>query len=87
MAAVAVNTPEFRRMSEAQLREWVEASPERANDKDSNGLTPLHAAVTKLKSLPLILWLIDEKGADVDGRIGMESPCSRIRRHSHRLAG
>ena len=56
-------------MSEAQLRQWVEANPEKVNDTDKDKLTPLYAAVRDLKSLSLVLWLLDEKGADVDAQI------------------
>ena len=57
----------FCSMSEAELRHWVEANPGRVNDKDSRGGSPLNAAVTNLESVPLVLWLVTEKGADVNG--------------------
>ena len=71
-------------MTEAELRQWVDANPGRANpgrvnDWDNYGYTPLYtptphgitpsyAAVYLLKSLPLVLWLLDEKGVDVNSR-------------------
>ena len=58
---------EFTYMSEAELRQCVEASPERVNDYDVNGLTPLYVAACVLQTLPLTVWLLDEKGADVNG--------------------
>lgn len=58
--------PQFHNMSEAQLRQWVESNPEGVDDWGSDGSTPLYVAVFKLKSLPLALWLLDEKGADVN---------------------
>ena len=70
MAAVAEEMLDFRAMTEAQLREWVEAHPGRVNDRDRIGFTPLRIAVSQFSSLPLVLWLIDEKGADVNGGSG-----------------
>jgi hypothetical protein len=35
----------FEDMNEAELRQWVEANPGRVNDRDSDGRTPLYAAV------------------------------------------
>ena len=55
--------------SEAQLRQWVEANPEKVNDTDKDKHTPLYVAAHYLKSLPLVLWLLDVKGADVDAQI------------------
>jgi ankyrin repeat protein len=57
--------------TEAQLRQRVEADPRRVNDWDTDGKTPLYTAACELRSLPLVLWLLDEKGADVNAR------CSR----------
>ena len=51
----------------AELRQWVEANPGRVNDRDHSGETPLLAAVIYEKSLPLVVWLLDKKGADVNG--------------------
>ncbi len=56
--------PCFYRSTEAGLRQWVEANPGRVNDSDSQGRTPLLIAVASLQSLPLVFWLLDEKGAD-----------------------
>ena len=55
-------------MVEAEMRQWVEANPGRVNDKDSVGYTLLCTVVEKLESVPLILWLVNEKGADVNVR-------------------
>lgn len=48
-------------MDEAQLRQWVELNPGRVNDTDINGNTLLDSAA-RLKSVPLVVWLLDEKG-------------------------
>jgi len=48
----------------------VEANPGRVNDKDSNNITILHIAVLTLESLSLVVWLIDERGADVNAWSG-----------------
>ena len=58
---------EFEGMNDAELGQWVEANPGRVNDKDSEGDTPLCAAARHTESLPLVVWLLDEKGADVNG--------------------
>ena len=68
MAAVAAEELTFWRMTEVQLRQWVEANPERVNDRDRLGEMPLCVAVFHMKSLPLTVWLLDEKGADVNAR-------------------
>jgi ankyrin repeat protein len=52
----------------AALRQWVEANPGRVNDRDRSGRTPLYVAACDLKSLSLTTWLLDEKGADVNGK-------------------
>lgn len=52
----------------AYVRQWVEANPGKINDRDSQGLTVLVAAACELENLPLTLWLLDEKGADVNAR-------------------
>ena len=57
---------DFSEMSEAELRHWVEANPRRVNDRIPGASTPLIAAVFILESPPLILWLVKEKGADVN---------------------
>ena len=97
MAAAAAVQGElhFRRMTEAELRQWVEANPGRVNDRDRVGETPLMAAVGDIKSLPLTLWLLEEKGADVnatsaDGRSALHyAGTSRFPHlgHSHCLVG
>lgn len=48
--------------------QWVEANPYRVNDRDDIGWTPLYNAVRSKMSLPLVLWLVDVKGADVNGK-------------------
>jgi hypothetical protein len=60
--------PFFHLMTRVQLRQWVEANPERVNDRDGHDSTPLYAAARQLKSLPLVAWLLDEKGADINAR-------------------
>ena len=57
---------EFEWTTEAQLRQWVEAYPGRVNEGDEMSWTPLHAAVCAIHSLPLVLWLLDKMGADVN---------------------
>lgn len=59
-------TPNVDPSFEVQLRQWVEANPERVNEKDLNNTTPLCQATSYLKSVPLVLWLVNEKGADVN---------------------
>jgi len=49
----------FWYMTEAELRQWVDAYPGRVNDRDWMGITPLFVAACHRKSLPL--WLLDEK--------------------------
>lgn len=39
-----------------------------SNDRDSRGRTPLLVAACIIKSLPLVVWLLDEEGADVNVR-------------------
>lgn len=56
----------FEYMSEEELRQYVEANPGRVNDEDSQGQTPLVAAVLAFDSAPLVQWLLSEKGADVN---------------------
>lgn len=56
----------FRAMSKVELRSWVEANPDRINDKDEEGFTPLFRAAQG--GLPLVLWLLNEKGADVNAK-------------------
>lgn len=59
---------DFFDMTEAELRAWVEANPGRRNHVDTHGWTPLYSAVCRQASLDLTLWLLDEKGADVNAR-------------------
>lgn len=70
MAAAAV-LPRFHIMTGAELRQWVDANPEHVNDwdRDEDGNTPLYTAAYHLKNLALLLWLLNEKGADVNKRI------------------
>jgi hypothetical protein len=65
-AAEAAGELVFHRMSEAHMREWVEENPELVNLRDFYGEIPLSAAVRSIKSLPLVVWLLDEKGADLN---------------------
>ena len=62
----AAETLYFNIMSEAQMRQWVEANPGRVNDRDGNGLTPLAAAAMNHFKLSLVVWLLDEKGAGMN---------------------
>ena len=66
----------FASMTEPELRQWVEANPGRVNDRDRFGHTPFNAAVYRRKSVPLILWLVKEKGADVNAEIA--NSCYRL---------
>jgi len=59
----------FWGISEAELRQWVEANPGRLNDADRRGYMALVAAAGDLQSLSLVMWLLDEKGANVNGTI------------------
>lgn len=68
MAAAAVPAS-FGRMNEAKLRQRVDANPGCVDDWDESGDTPLFVAIHPLRSLPLVLWLLDKKGADVNGRL------------------
>jgi len=62
-------------MTEAELRQWVDSNPSRVNDWDDYDVTPLYAAVYHKESLPLVLWLLDERGADVNTRVsGGQTP-------------
>lgn len=65
---MAAEGSDFRRMTEAELREWVEANPGRVIDRGKHQKTPLYAAIRIFESVPLIMWLLDGKGADVNGR-------------------
>jgi ankyrin repeat protein len=44
----------------------VDANPEWVNARDRSGHAPLFVAVFMLKSLPLTLWLLDEKSVDAN---------------------
>jgi hypothetical protein len=68
MAAIDLHLS-FRDMGEPELRQWVDANPGRVSDMGMHGLTPLLRAVA-LKSVPLVLWLVKEKGADVNAADG-----------------
>lgn len=82
MAAAAAATPaSFHRMTAAELGQWVDANPTRVNDWDQKGITPLYAAVYYIRKLSLVLWLLDERGADLntrvsDGQIALHAACS-----------
>lgn len=69
---MAVERLDFSRMTEAKLREWVEANPGRVNDLDGSWKSPLYTATVFPQSLPLTLWLVEEKGADVNKRVFLE---------------
>jgi len=58
----------FDQMGKAELQQWVDANPGRIDDRDSEGITPLFATAYNRKSLSLVEWLLDEKGADVNAR-------------------
>ena len=64
-AAAVVDGWYFQDMTEAELRQWVEAYPGRVNHRDRYGYTPLYAAVISLESVPLVTWLL-ENGADAN---------------------
>lgn len=67
--AAAAAPARFRLMTEAELRLWVDANPGLVNDCDGWGTSPLYAAAYYLESLPMVLWLLNEKGADVNARL------------------
>lgn len=67
-AAAEAETAYFTRMSEVTLQQWVDNHPGRINDEDAEGYTPLNAAISRLNSLPLTLYLLDEKDADIHHR-------------------
>lgn len=56
----------FCNTSEVELWQWVEANPVHINDVDSHGWTPLCTAIRSLKSVSLVLWLVNEKAADAN---------------------
>lgn len=59
----------FGEMDETALRMYEEANPDRVNDVDSRRQTPLWVAAIRLSNLKLVKWLVDVKGADVNGRV------------------
>jgi hypothetical protein len=71
MAAAAGQTVlSFFDMTEAQLRQWVEANPGWVNDRDEVGRTHLVAAAMEKEGLPLVVWLLDKQGADMNATTG-----------------
>jgi len=54
------------KMTEAELRQWVEANPGRVNDRDRIGFTPLLTAASRKDGLSMVMWLPDEKGVGVN---------------------
>ena len=42
----------------------MKANPERVNGRDKYGDTPLIDAARREEGLSLVVWLLDEKGAD-----------------------
>jgi len=65
-AAAGEEMPNLYEMKEAALRQWVEANPGRVNDRDRNGETPLFRAAWRHNSLALVVWLVGEKGVDMN---------------------
>lgn len=61
---------QFYSMSQAKLRQRATANPGRVNEIDSDGETPLCAAVRQFGSVQLVLWLVNKKGADVTAAEG-----------------
>lgn len=59
--------PPFRTLTSAELREWVEANPERVNEWDRHEHTPLFSAVRYQYDFSLVIWLLDDMSADVNG--------------------
>jgi len=51
-----------------EIRQWVEDNPRRINGVDSDGETLLRTAACVKNDVALIKWLVNEKGADVNGR-------------------
>jgi len=67
--AGAVGAPIFfRRMTEAELRQYVGANLTSVNEWDQDGITLLYTVFYDMRSLSLVLRLLDEKGADVNRR-------------------
>jgi len=67
----------------------VGGSQSRIGQRKGNceGLTPLIAAASRREGLSLVVWLLDEKGADVMGVWDERAPSRQNARHSERLAG
>ena len=55
-------------MNETRLRQWAEANPGRVNARDLASDTPLTNAASK-GAHALVVWLLDEKGADIEGAL------------------
>jgi len=92
--AAAPEVIDFSRMRDFQLRNRVEANPGCVNDRDADGWTPLYSAVTIHKDyartytpLQLALWLMDEKGADVNTKSVRGETCNELPRHIQCLVG
>ena len=68
MLGLAGEMPILSLMTEVELWHWVTANPGRVNDRDRNwtGCTALLAAAYYRGSLPPTVWLLEEKGADVN---------------------
>jgi len=68
MLGLAGKMPILSLMTEIELWHWVTANPGRVNDRDRNwtGCTALLAAAYYRGSLPPTVWLLEEKGADVN---------------------
>lgn len=62
----------FWSMTEAEMRQWVEGNPGLVycalQEAVFNCRPPLDPPAYPPKSLALILWLLDEKGADLNAR-------------------
>lgn len=70
MASAAADIS-FYSLSDVELRQWVEDHPDHVNDLDGQGATALaRASLFKndAVAVPLVQWLIDTKGADVNRR-------------------
>lgn len=57
---------DFCELNVGELLQWVEFNPARINDIDEMGHTLVFVLVQVQRFLRLILWLLDEKGADVN---------------------
>lgn len=51
-----------------EIRQWAEDNPLRINSVDWDGETLLRTAACVKGDVSLIKWLVNEKGADVNGR-------------------